>query len=68
MAKRNIPMDEEYDIDMSSTEAVLAKLPGNTDVADGFYKQFKFSLRPWLEVGITFILILNDSVTWNLHV
>ena len=29
MAKRNIPMDEEYDIDMSSTEAVLAKLPGN---------------------------------------
>lgn len=29
MARKNIPMDDDYDIDMSSTEAVLAKLPGN---------------------------------------
>lgn len=29
MARKSIPMDDDYDIDMSSTAALLAKLPGN---------------------------------------
>lgn len=29
MAKKQIPMDDDYEIDLSPTEAVLAKLPGN---------------------------------------
>ena len=63
MPKPKIPMDDEYDIDMSSTAAVLAKLPGNIA---GNLKPLKSLVISSLNTKTSATLISNHGQRGNL--